>query len=282
VGEAPDEVVGVSGMNISSVEERRVSRSGQTRLRAGGAVLVIGNDLDAAEEIRRHLQACGHPVCLLRTTDDALWAARSDWSSVLIIDRAPNGEDGLSIVETLRREGNPTPVLLVGPPSSVDDRISGFKAGVDQYLVKPFDARELEARVEALLRRAGEPRATRLQVGDLRMDLVERTVRAAGRSVDLLPMEFRLLEYLMRRPGQALSRAQLLEDVWRSKFAARTNVVDVQIGNLRHKLDPTGERRYILSVRSVGFMLTDAGMTAAPTLLRNAGAGREAAPRSAA
>jgi two-component system, OmpR family, response regulator len=268
-------------MNILSVEERRVSRSGQAKLGAGGAVLVVGNDLGGAEEIRRHLQACGHPVCLSQSTDDALRAARSDWSSVLIIARAPNGEDGLSIVETLRREGNPTPVLVVGPPSSVDDRISGFKAGVDQYLVKPFDARELEARVEALLRRAGEPRATRLQVGYLRMDLVERTVRAAGRSVDLLPMEFKLLEYLMRHPGQALSRARLLEEVWRSKLAARTNVVDVQIGNLRHKLDPTGKRRYILSVRSVGFMLMEGG-TAAPTLLRDAGAGREAAPQSAA
>ena len=111
-------------------------------------------------------------------------------------------------------------------------------------------------RVEALLRRANDPRA-RLQQGDLEMDLVERTVRCAGRQVDLLPTEFKLLEYLMRRPGQALSRAKLLEDVWNSKYDARSNVVDVQIGNLRRKLDPTGERQYIVSVRAIGFRLRD-------------------------
>ena len=173
-------------------------------------------------------------------------AARSGWPSVLVVDRALDGEDGLSIVETLRHEGNFTPVLVVGPPTSVDERINGLTAGADDYLVKPFDVRELAARVEAVLRRTGDPRAT-LQVGDLEMDLVERKVRCAGRSVKLLPTEFKLLEYLMRRPGQALSQAKLLEDVWNSKFDARSNVVDVQIGNLRRKLDPTGERQCIVS-----------------------------------
>jgi len=217
-------------------------------------VLLVGNDLDAADEIRFHLQASGHPVWLSQTTHDALRAARSGWPSVLVVDRAVNGEDGLSIVETLRREGNFTPILVVGPPSSVDERINGLKAGADDYLVKPFDARELAARVEAVLRRAGDPRA-RLEFGELEMDLVERKVRCAGRSVDLLPTEFKLLEYMMRRPGQAVSRAKLLEDVWNSKFDARSNVVDVHIGNLRRKLDPIGERQYIVSVRAIGFKL---------------------------
>ena len=139
--------------------------------------------------------------------------------------------------------------------SSVDDRIRGLKAGGDDYLVKPFDVRELAARVEALLRRGGDPRATQLQAGDLVMDLVERQVRCAGRSVDLLPREFKLLEYFMRRPGQIVTRTMLLEDVWNFKFLAQTNVVDVQIGNLRRKLDPTGVRRYIVNVRAVGFKL---------------------------
>jgi two-component system OmpR family response regulator len=105
-----------------------------------------------------------------------------------------------------------------------------------------------------VLRRAGDPRA-RLEFGELEMDLVERKVRCAGRSVDLLPTEFKLLEYMMRRPGQAVSRAKLLEDVWNSKFDARSNVVDVHIGNLRRKLDPIGERQYIVSVRAIGFKL---------------------------
>ena len=254
VGAAPGMV---SMSSISSfAETRTVSRSGRTNSRTEAAVLVVGNDLDAAEDIRLHLQAEGLPVWLAQSTREALRAARAARPAVIVVDRAPQGEDGLSIVETLRREGDFTPVLMVGPPSSVDDRINGFKAGADQFLVKPFDPRELSARVEALLRRASDPRS-RLQVGDLEMDLVERTVRAAGRSVELFPTEFKLLEYLMRHPGQRLSRAKLLEDVWNSKYDARSNVVDVQVGNLRRKLDPTGERQYIVSIRTIGFMLKD-------------------------
>ena len=120
---------------------------------------------------------------------------------------------------------------------------------------KPFDIRELAARVEALLRRGGDNRVTRLQAGELDMDLVERKVRRAGKPVDLLPREFKLLEYFMRRPGQIVTRAMLLEDVWNFKFVAQTNVVDVQISNLRRKLDSTGARQLIVNVRAVGFKL---------------------------
>jgi two-component system, OmpR family, response regulator len=122
-------------------------------------------------------------------------------------------------------------------------------------LVKPFDVRELTARVEALLRRGGDIGVVRLRVGDLEMDLIERTVTREGKLVDLLAKEFKLLEYFMRRPGQTVTRAMLLEDVWNFQPPAYTNIVDVQIGNLRRKLDPTGNRRVIVSVRSVGFKL---------------------------
>ena len=241
--------------NLSSVV-LSVSKFGPTKRRGDAAVLLVGSDLDVADEIRLHLQAGGHPVRLSQTTRDALRAARSGWPSVLVVDRALNGEDGLSVVETLRSEADLTPVLVIGPPSSVDERIHALKAGADDYLVKPFDVRELAARVEAVLRRASAPRGT-LKVGDLEMDLVERKVRCAGRSIDLLPTEFKLLEYLLRRPGQTLSRAKLLEDIWNSKYDVRSNVVDVQVGNLRRKFDPTGERQYILSVRAIGFKLKD-------------------------
>jgi two-component system, OmpR family, response regulator len=247
----------MSVSSIQSTENSGVSRLRRTNRRTDSTVLVAVNDLQVADEIRFHLQAGGHPVWLSQTTRDALAAARSRRPSVIVLDRVLNGEDGLSVVEALRREENFTPVLMVGPPSSVDDRIRGFKAGADQFLVKPFDVRELAARVEALLRRASDPRS-QLQFGDLEMDLVERTVRCAGRSVDLLPTEFKLLEYLMRHPGEALSRAKLLEDVWNSRFDTRSNVVDVQIGNLRRKLDPSGERQHIISIRAIGFMLKDA------------------------
>ena len=221
---------------------------------AGAPILVVEDERDLAEEIRLELQASGHAVRLSDTVDEALGAARSG-AAVLVIDRMLRGEDGLSIIERLRDEGNATPALVISALSSVDERIHGLKAGGDDYLVKPFEIRELTARVEALLRRGGDTRVTRLQVAALEMDLVERTVRCDGKPVDLLPREFRLLEYFMRRPGQIVTRAMLLEDVWNFKFMAQTNVVDVQVGNLRRKLDPSGGRRFIVNIRAVGFKL---------------------------
>jgi two-component system OmpR family response regulator len=218
-------------------------------------VLVIEDERAIAEEIRIELEAEGYSVRLVETADEGFEAARSGWASVLVVDRMLNGADGLSIVETLRREGDSTPVLVISALSSVDERISGLKAGGDDYLVKPFDIRELTARIEALVRRGADARVTRLKVGLLEMDLVDRTVRCADRKVDLLPREFKLLEYFMHRPDQTVTRAMLLEDVWNFKFMAQTNVVDVQIGNLRRKLDPTGRRKFIVNVRAVGFRL---------------------------
>ena len=230
-------------------------RDRSTEASGRAPILVVEDERDLAEEIRCELQASGHPVTLSETVDDGLRAARTGDAVVLVIDRMLHGEDGLSIIETLRSEGNATPVLVISALSSVDERINGLKAGGDDYLVKPFDIRELTARVDALLRRRGDSRVTRLQAGDLDMDLVERKVRCAGRAVDLLPREFKLLEYFMRRPGQIVTRGMLLEDVWNFKFLAQTNVVDVQIGNLRRKLDPTGARQFIVNVRAVGFKL---------------------------
>jgi two-component system, OmpR family, response regulator len=242
-------------MTISPSESATRPAAGRADPPAGLPVLVVEDERDLAEEIRLELQASGHPVQLSETVEDALRMARSGGAAVLVIDRMLHGEDGLSIIETLRDEGNSTPALVISALSSVDERINGLKAGGDDYLVKPFEIRELAARVEALLRRGGDPRVTRLQVGALEMDLVERTVRCDGKLIDLLPREFKLLEYFMRRPGQIVTRAMLLEDVWNFKFVAQTNVVDVQIGNLRRNLDPTGLRRFIVNIRSVGFKL---------------------------
>jgi two-component system OmpR family response regulator len=241
-------------MSMSSFEGGPRPTTRSTDGSAGTPILVVEDERDLAEEIRLELQASGHPVQLSETVAEGLRAARSG-ASVLVIDRMLHGEDGLSIIETLRGEGNATPALVISALSSVDERINGLKAGGDDYLVKPFDIRELTARVEALLRRGGETRQTRLQVGALEMDLVDRTVRCDSKLLDLLPREFTLLEYFMRRPGQIVTRAMLLEDVWNFKFMAQTNVVDVQIGNLRRKLDPAGVRRFIVNIRAVGFKL---------------------------
>ncbi len=147
-----------------------------------------------------------------------------------------------------------SPALAIALPNDVFRKTLRL-ASLAANRIKPFDIRELAARVEALLRRGGDNRVTRLQAGELDMDLVERKVRRAGKPVDLLPREFKLLEYFMRRPGQIVTRAMLLEDVWNFKFVAQTNVVDVQISNLRRKLDSTGARRLIVNVRAVGFKL---------------------------
>jgi two-component system, OmpR family, response regulator len=218
-------------------------------------ILVVEDDPALAQEIRHRLQAAGHPVRVAGSIEEGLGLARLRAASALVIDRMLNGSDGLSIIETLRSEGDLTPVLVISGLSSVDERIEGLTAGGDDYLIKPFDVRELVVRVDALLRRRGETRPTRLITGDLEMDLVERKVRCAGRQVDLLPREFKLLEYFMRRPGQIVTRAKMLEDVWNFKFHAETHVVDVQLGNLRRKLDQVSDRRYIVNVRTVGFKL---------------------------
>jgi two-component system OmpR family response regulator len=220
----------------------------------GSLVLLIEDDRKLAEEIRLDLQASGHMVHVADTLTEGLTAARSGDAAVLVIDRLLDGEEGLSIIEALRGEGNSTPALVLGGLTSFDERIAGLQAGC-YYLAKPFNVRELTARVEVLLRMGGDLGVVRLRVGDLEMDLIDRTVRYEGKLVDLVPREFKLLEYFMRHPSETVTRAKLLEDVWNLQPPAYTNVVDVQIGNLRRKLDPTGTRRVIVSVRSVGFKL---------------------------
>ena len=241
--------------DLSSSVDLGAFRDEQPKPESGSLVLVIENDRELAEEIRLDLEAGGHAVQVVGTLTEGLRSARSGDVAALVIDRLLDGENGLSIIEALRGEGNWTPALAISGVASVDERIAGLKAGCDDYLVKPFDVRELTARVGALLRRRGDVGVIRLRVNDLEMDLINRTVRYEGRLVDLVPREFKLLEYFMRRPGQTVTRAMLLEDVWNFQPPAYTNVVDVQVGNLRRKLDPTGNRRLIVSVRSVGFKL---------------------------
>ena len=148
-----------------------------------------------------------------------------------------------------------TPVLVLSALGAVDDRVRGLRMGGDDYLTKPFAIVELVARIEALLRRPVESRETTLQVGPLELDLIERTARRGDRVIDLLPREFRLLEYMMRRSDQLLTRAMLLEEVWNYKFVPATNLVDVHMGRLRHKVDGPGEAPMIHNVRGAGFIL---------------------------
>jgi len=173
----------------------------------------------------------------------------------MIVDRLLPGMDGLTVIESLRKDQVRTPVLVLSALGAVDDRVRGLRMGGDDYLTKPFAVVELIARIEALLRRPPETRETTLQVGPLELDLIERTAKRGERTIDLLPREFRLLEYMMRRSDQLLTRAMLLEEVWNYKFVPATNLVDVHMGRVRHKVDGPGEVPMIHNVRGAGFIL---------------------------
>src|SRR6516164_9378556 len=172
-----------------------------------------------------------------------------------LVDRLLPGVDGLTIIEVARQERVCKPVLVLSALGAVDDRVRGLRAGGDDYLTKPFAILELVARIEALLRRPAENRDTVLRVGPLELDLLSRTAKRGDRAIDLLPREFRLLEYMMRRKDQLLTRAMLFEEVWNYKFVPHSNLVDVHMGRLRRKVDATNEQPMIHSIRSEGFIL---------------------------
>jgi two-component system OmpR family response regulator len=218
-------------------------------------VLVIEDDEGTAEEIVTDLGDRGYLLDRVADGVHGLQRARTGGWDVLIVDRMLPGLDGLSVIEALRGEGIKTPVLVLSALNAVNDRVRGLRAGGDDYLAKPFALSELVARLEALLRRPAEPRETVLRVGPLELDLLSRTARRGWRELELLPREFQLLEYMMRREGQVLTRAMLLENVWNYRFVPQTNLVDVHIGRLRRKVDSPDEPPMILSVRGAGFML---------------------------
>jgi two-component system OmpR family response regulator len=218
-------------------------------------VLLIEDDSETAEEITAELTDRGFEVEWSADGIDGLDKARSTRPDAMIVDRLLPGMDGLTVIEALRKDQVRTPVLVLSALGAVDDRVRGLRMGGDDYLTKPFAIVELVARVEALLRRPAESRETTLRVGPLELDLIERTAKRGDRAIDLLPREFRLLEYMMQRSDQLLTRAMLLEEVWNYKFVPATNLVDVHMGRLRHKVDGPDEVPMIHNVRGAGFIL---------------------------
>ena len=207
--------------------------------------------------VLKGLREAGHMVEHADNGRDGLFLAASENFDAIILDRMlPGGIDGLRLLETLRGQDNTTPVLFLSALGQVDDRVKGLKAGGDDYLTKPFAFAELLARVEALTRRGkSDGPATRLQVGDLEMDLLSRSVRRGPTKIDLQPREFRLLEYLMRHAGQVVTRTMLLEGVWDYHFDPQTNVIDVHISRLRQKIDKPFPTALLHTVRNAGYML---------------------------
>jgi len=223
-------------------------------------VLVVEDDVEAAAYIVKGLRESGHVVDHAANGDDGLNLAMSGQFDVLVIDRMLPRQDGLSVVSALREEGQTTPVLFLSALGEVEDRVSGLRAGGDDYLTKPFAFAELLARIEVLVRRAnpGETQ-TRMRVGGLEMDLLARKVTRDGQDIDLQPREFRLLEYLMKHAGQVVTRTMLLENVWEYHFDPQTNVIDVHISRLRAKIDKNFETPLLHTVRGAGYTLRAPG-----------------------
>ena len=218
-------------------------------------VLVIEDDNETAAQIVEELRRHGYDVDREADGPAGLDRASTVAYDLITLDRLLPALEGLAIVETLRRSGVNTPVLVLSAVGEVDERVRGLRAGGDDYLTKPFAFAELCARVDALLRRSPEPRDTVLRVDELELDLLSRTARRGRRTLELLPRELRLLEYLMRHEGHTVTRAMLFEHVWDYRFDPRTNLVDVHVGRLRRKVDGPGEPPLIRTIRGIGFAL---------------------------
>jgi two-component system OmpR family response regulator len=219
-------------------------------------ILLVEDDEVIAEFVSDGLREAAFAVERAHDGEEGLrLALEREWDAAVVDVMLPR-RDGLSLVEELRRRGRRTPVLILSARRSVDDRVRGLQAGGDDYLVKPFDFSELLARLQALLRRAtGVAAPTRLDVGELSMDLLTREVVRAGRRLELRPREHALLEYLMRNPGRVVSRTALLSHVWGYSFAPHTNAVDVLVSRLREKLDRDFEKKMLHTVRGAGYVL---------------------------
>src|SRR5690606_11964850 len=221
-------------------------------------LLLIEDDLEAAQYLARSLGESGYEVEVAADGRIGKERALDGGHDLIIADRNLPHIDGLTIVQMLRAAGRSTPVLILSALGSVDDRIEGLRAGGDDPLIKPFAFHWLLARIEALLRRGqGAAVLTRLKVGDLELDLLARSITRAGRRIDLTTKEFQLLEYLMRRQGQVVTRSMLLEGVWDLHFDPQTNIIDVHMSRLRAAVDRDFDRQLIHTVRGAGYVLRE-------------------------
>jgi two-component system OmpR family response regulator len=221
-------------------------------------VLVIEDNRETAQFVQRGLREASHAAEIAEDGEVGLALARAGGYDLLIVDRMLPHLDGLTLIQTLRAEGNRTPVLILSAMSHVDDRVKGLRAGGDDYLTKPFALAELIARVEVLARRRQpEEQTTRYVVGDLVLDRLTHKVTRSSEAIILQPREFRLLEYLMRNAGQVVTRTMLLENVWDYHFDPQTNVIDVHISRLRGKIDRNFDRPLLHTVRGAGYMMRD-------------------------
>jgi two-component system OmpR family response regulator len=219
-------------------------------------VLVIEDDKRTADFIVKGLKESGYSVDHVGDGADGLHLATTRPYDVMVVDRMVPGLDGLSVIQALRAAKIDIPAIVLSSLGQVDHRIEGLKAGSDDYLTKPFVFAELLARIETVLRRKrGSTEITRLQVGDLIIDLLSRRVERANKPIELLPREFQILECLMRNAGRVVTRTMLLEMVWNYHFDPNTNVIDTQISRVRQKIDKDFAEPLIHTVRGAGYMI---------------------------
>ncbi|MEC9414181.1 MAG: response regulator transcription factor [Pseudomonadota bacterium] len=220
-------------------------------------ILLIEDDNDAASYVIKGLKENGHVVDRASDGEEGLYMALDSNFDALIIDRMLPRLDGLSLIEKVRKEKSDIPILILSALGEVDERVKGLKYGADDYLAKPFSFSELLARLEALSRR-NQPEASSklLELGDLKLDLLSRRVEREGQVIELQPREYKLLEFLLRRPNQVVTRTMLLEGVWEYHFDPQTNVIDVHISRLRSKIDkPFKGKQMLYTERGAGYAL---------------------------
>ena len=219
-------------------------------------LLLVEDDDKIAAFIVKGLRAEGFAVDHAVDGQNGLHLALTEPYDAAIIDIMLPIRDGLSLIEQMRREKIKTPVIILSAKASVDDRVKGLQTGGDDYLTKPFAFSELLARVQALIRRSSDvAEPTRLVVGEITMDLIKREVFRAGKKIELQPLEFSLLEYLMRNAGRVVSKTMIMEHVWDYYFDPQTNVVESRIYKLREKIDKDFSTRMIHTVRGAGYVL---------------------------
>ena len=221
-------------------------------------LLIIEDDIEAAAYLKKAMEEAGHIADVAHNGDDGFMMADSGIYDALVVDRMLPKRDGLSVISSLRAKGDMTPALVLSALGEVDDRVTGLRAGGDDYLTKPYAFSELLARLEVLLRRQnGAEQETRFQVGDLVLNRLSHEVKRGDQAIPLQPREYRLLEYLMRHAGQVVTRTMLLENVWDYHFDPQTNVIDVHISRLRSKIEKGFDRPLLHTVRGAGYMMRD-------------------------
>lgn len=225
-------------------------------------ILFVEDDPEAAAYLQRALKEAGHNVSHASDGDTGLHLAQTEEFDVFILDRMLPKRDGLSLLKTVRADGDQTPALILSALGEVDDRVEGLRSGGDDYLTKPYAFSELLARIEVLSKRGGSnEQETLLKVGELELDRLSHTVTRAGQKILLQPREFRLLSYLMQNAGRVVTRTMLLEKVWDYHFDPQTNVIDVHISRLRGKIDKDFDHPLLHTIRGAGYKLDETGET---------------------